>query len=273
MRAQVDILQHREAQVKQAEGRAAALQQQAERLAAELAASSAEAARLKVGGRQQQQQQGLHEACRRGHVSHPCRCAGVIAHAHAQESASSQAEQLSDAAGLLADKERLEDAVRQQHALIEARGQELRAAKAQVEAKEAALDKARCAARVLHAGFLDMWAGRGSCCTRLCCLFRCSRGSPATVLCCLRGVSCRAQIDELSLRCKGTTALRVLLGQPFLVATSYARLRGALPCDREFNSLTCSAGGKLVLLGGTPGKGHADGAGREVSVLSTDTLT
>lgn len=234
--AQVDILQHREGQVKQAEGRAAALQQQAERLAAELAATSAEAARFK-------------------------------------EAASSQAEQLSDAAGLLADKERLEDTVRQQHALIDTRGQELRAAKAQVEAKEAALDKARCE-DAQHGCLRHRQPARRTCCGAVVprsCRTAALRFATA-LLPCLHVSSRRAQIDELSLRCKGTTQLRVLFGQPFLVATSYARLRGTLPCDRECNSLTCSAGGKLVLLGGTPGKGH-EAAAREVALLSLDTLT
>jgi hypothetical protein len=47
---------------------------------------------------------------------------------------------------LLADKDRLEETVKKQHALIEQRGQELKVLKAQLDGKEAALDKARCAA-------------------------------------------------------------------------------------------------------------------------------
>lgn len=63
-----------------------------------------------------------------------------------QEANASQAARLDDAASLLADKDRLEETVKKQHALIEQRGQELKVLKAQLDGKEAALDKARCAA-------------------------------------------------------------------------------------------------------------------------------
>jgi hypothetical protein len=62
-----------------------------------------------------------------------------------QEANASQAARLDDAASLLADKDRLEETVTKQHALIEQRGQELKVLKAQLDGKEAALDKARCA--------------------------------------------------------------------------------------------------------------------------------
>lgn len=61
-----------------------------------------------------------------------------------QEANASQAARLDDAASLLADKDRLEETVKKQHALIEQRGQELKVLKAQLDGKEAALDKARC---------------------------------------------------------------------------------------------------------------------------------
>jgi hypothetical protein len=53
----------------------------------------------------------------------------------------------------------------------------------------------------------------------------------------------RAQIEELTLKCAGSTQLRLLFNEPFLLQTSYYRLRGpALPYDREFNTLTALAG-------------------------------
>lgn len=63
--------------------------------------------------------------------------------ARLQEANSSQATRLEDATSLLTDKERLEDTVKKQHDLIEQRGQEIRVAKAQIDAKDAALEKAR----------------------------------------------------------------------------------------------------------------------------------
>lgn len=60
-----------------------------------------------------------------------------------QEENCKQAEKLETASSLLSDKERLEDTVRKQHDLIEQRGAEIKAAKAQVEAREQALAKAK----------------------------------------------------------------------------------------------------------------------------------
>lgn len=62
-----------------------------------------------------------------------------------QEVNASQAARLDDAAQLLADKDRMEETIKKQHALIEQRGQELKVLKAQLDGKDAALDKARCA--------------------------------------------------------------------------------------------------------------------------------
>lgn len=60
-----------------------------------------------------------------------------------QEANASQAARLDDAAALLADKDRLEETVKKQHAMIEQRGQELKVLKAQLEGKEAAMEKAK----------------------------------------------------------------------------------------------------------------------------------
>lgn len=62
---------------------------------------------------------------------------------HVQEANAGQAARLEDAAALLEDKDRLEETVKKQHALIEQRGQELKVLKAQLDGKEAALEKAR----------------------------------------------------------------------------------------------------------------------------------
>lgn len=67
----------------------------------------------------------------------------VRLHACLQEANTGQAARLDDAAALLQDKDRLEETVKKQHALIEQRGQELKVMKAQLEGKEAALEKAR----------------------------------------------------------------------------------------------------------------------------------
>lgn len=66
-----------------------------------------------------------------------------------QDANAGQAARLDDAAALLADKDRLEETVKKQHALIEQRGTEVKVLKAQLEGKEAALDKARCATYVV----------------------------------------------------------------------------------------------------------------------------
>jgi hypothetical protein len=60
-----------------------------------------------------------------------------------QEANTSQAARLDDAAGLLADKERMVETVKKQHALIEQREASLKAMKAQLDGKEAALEKAK----------------------------------------------------------------------------------------------------------------------------------
>lgn len=72
------------------------------------------------------------------HASNVCPSPCIL-----QEANTGQAARLDDAAALLQDKDRLEETVKKQHALIEQRGQELKVMKAQLEGKEAALEKAR----------------------------------------------------------------------------------------------------------------------------------
>lgn len=73
--------------------------------------------------------------------------------------------------------------------------------------------------------------------------------------CCLR--IHRSQIEELSLKCQGETRLKVLFGEPWLVQTTHMKLKGTVPCDREYNVLTCSAGetqASVVLKGAIDGR-------------------
>eukprot|EP00798_Chlamydomonas_sp_ICE-L_P017172 gene17174-23488_t len=63
------------------------------------------------------------------------------------------------------------------------------------------------------------------------------------------------QIEELTLKGNGTTELKILFDEPWLVQTSHARLKGDIPMDREWNSLS------------TLGM-----AGREVAILNMDTM-
>jgi TolA-binding protein len=77
MSCKVDILQHREEQIKAADARAGTLQQQLDKLQAEITQRTEEIAKLK-------------------------------------DTNTSQAERLEDAASMLSDKERLEDTVKKQ---------------------------------------------------------------------------------------------------------------------------------------------------------------
>ncbi|KAI8462642.1 MAG: hypothetical protein J3K34DRAFT_499216 [Monoraphidium minutum] len=81
-----------------------------------------------------------------------------------------------------------------------------------------------------------------------------------------------AHIEELTLKCAGSTQLRLLFNEPWLLQTSHVRLRGDVPCDREFNSLTPLAGGKQLVLIGGHSRSH-ESAGRDLAVLSLDALT
>ncbi|KAF8058062.1 GPA3 [Scenedesmus sp. PABB004] len=210
-----DILAFRQEQARAADARGAALAQQLERLQAELAGGVAEIARLKARAHARRPAERRARPGARRATRPPPRL---------QEANAAQAAQLDDAAGLLQDKERLEAAVKEQHALIESRGTELRVARAHLDAKDAALDKAR------------------------------------------------SEIAELSMRCQAATQLRILFGEPWLVATSRHRLKGSVPHDREFNALAALAGGKQLVLHGGQSRSH-EGVARETAVLSLDTLT
>jgi hypothetical protein len=63
---------------------------------------------------------------------------------------------------MLDDKDRLEETVKKQHALIEQRGQELKVLKAQLDGKEAALEKAKCVKQP-HQCFLLLLAALRHC--------------------------------------------------------------------------------------------------------------
>jgi hypothetical protein len=52
----------------------------------------------------------------------------------------------------------------------------------------------------------------------------------------------RLQIEELTLKCAGSTQLRLLFNEPMLVQISHVRLKGDTPFDRESNSLTLMPG-------------------------------
>ena len=45
------------------------------------------------------------------------------------------------------------------------------------------------------------------------------------------------QIQELTLKSQGTTELRILFDEPWLVQVSYARLKGDMPLDREAGAM------------------------------------
>jgi hypothetical protein len=59
-----------------------------------------------------------------------------------------------------------------------------------------------------------------------------------------------SDIEELTLKCAGSTQLRLLFGDPMLAKTSHVRLHGDAPFDREWNSLTLMPGAAGWLGGG-----------------------
>lgn len=84
------------------------------------------------------------------------------------------------------------------------------------------------------------------------------------------------QIQELTLKSQGTTELRILFDEPWLVQVSYARLKGDMPMDREAGAMCAlSMGKQLVLYGGQSRVGGAasDAMGKEVALLNVDTAT
>lgn len=96
-----------------------------------------------------------------------------------QESNAAQAARLDDAAAMLDDKDRLEETVKKQHALIEQRGQELKLVKAQLDGKEAALQKAKCV-KQLSLCFLHPLPGLRHCAISLCQPARCTAAQLST---------------------------------------------------------------------------------------------
>ncbi|KIZ00941.1 hypothetical protein MNEG_7019 [Monoraphidium neglectum] len=136
-----------------------------------------------------------------------------------------------DAASMLTDRDTLEQTVKRQHGAIEKLDRELKVARGQVDAKNEAIAKAECAA--------DFGGG--------------------------------SQIEELTLKCAGTTQLKLLFNEPWLLQTSHMRLRGDVPADREGNTLTPLPGGKQLVLMGGHSRTHDD-AGRDVAALSLDSL-
>lgn len=138
-----------------------------------------------------------------------------------------QASKLNDAAAVIKDKEKLEDAVRKQHDLIEKQSEELKNLKNQIEEKDNVLDQAK------------------------------------------------NQIEELTLKSCATTELKILFDEPWLVQISHARLKGDVPMDREWNSLSTLGSGKLLMLYGGLSRSNLpthEVTGREVAILNLDTM-
>jgi chromosome segregation ATPase len=136
-----DILQHREEQVRTAEGRASLLQQQLDRLQADLAQAAQEAAALKVcvcAAHEELNCHGCTAPCSAlqallsaAHVTSTAKqltCMQLTRawHPCMQEASTVQGRKLEDAAALVADMERLEELLKKQHALIEQRGTEIK---------------------------------------------------------------------------------------------------------------------------------------------------
>lgn len=45
-------------------------------------------------------------------------------------------------------------------------------------------------------------------------------------------LSCRADMEDLGLRCQSSTQLQVLFGEPWLVHIRHVKLKGTIPFDR-----------------------------------------
>jgi len=75
-----------------------------------------------------------------------------------------------------------------------------------------------------------------------------------------------AYIQELEIQSSSRTELKIIFGEAWQVAVNNFRLKGALPHDREFNTLVCFGGQNLILYGGTPWE-----EGRDMSILNLDT--
>ncbi|GAX74227.1 hypothetical protein CEUSTIGMA_g1676.t1 [Chlamydomonas eustigma] len=80
------------------------------------------------------------------------------------------------------------------------------------------------------------------------------------------------QIEELTLKSTASTEMKILFDEPWLVQLSHSRLKGEIPIDREWNTLSALSGGKLLMLcGGTSRTALNDAAGMEVAVLNAET--
>ncbi|MEW5307774.1 MAG: hypothetical protein WDW38_010526 [Sanguina aurantia] len=85
----------------------------------------------------------------------------------------------------------------------------------------------------------------------------------------------RSQIEELTLKSGASTELKILFEEPWLLQLSYARLKGDLPVDREWGTLSPLSGGKQLLLFGGSSKSAGpagESAGREVALLSLESM-
>lgn len=53
---------------------------------------------------------------------------------------------------------------------------------------------------------------------------------------------CRRELEDVNLKSSATTELKILFEEPWMMQTSFARLRGDVPVDREAGSLCVLAG-------------------------------
>jgi hypothetical protein len=53
---------------------------------------------------------------------------------------------------------------------------------------------------------------------------------------------CSFQIEELTLKSSASTELKILFDEPWLVQVSHSRLKGDVPMDREWNTLSALSG-------------------------------
>jgi len=83
------------------------------------------------------------------------------------------------------------------------------------------------------------------------------------------------QIEELTLKSSATTELKILFEEPWLIQISHARLKGDVPLDRDWSSLSALGSGKLLVMYGGMSKSTApqhEAVGKEVAVLNIDTM-
>lgn len=75
------------------------------------------------------------------------------------------------------------------------------------------------------------------------------------------------RIEELMIKASSHTDLKILFGEPWMVAVKRMRLKGNLAVDRAFNSISCLGGKQILLYGGTPIV-----EGKNLAILNLDTL-